>query len=480
MKKALAVVLAAAMMALMLAACGSSGSSSAAPAAAASSAESEAAPAAEAKSEAAPAAEAESEAAPAAEAASASSQSEAAAEETVNYLAELVAMDDGLCLSGVQSPVQEDRSDIYKALDKVEKKDKVTVAFCGASLGADFFVAWERSMVEETEKRGWEFLESNAQFDIELQNTQFDAFVQQGVDVIILNALRPDAQVDRIEAAVNAGIPVILATSAPSTPEIPAVTTICAGSNLAGWLSGQYAAEQFYKPGEAINIGFALMFTSIADTNSHGCGFISGYLAYVAEQEGHPYADRYAATIDGMKIWLELRDKGKYDASDMGMNLVGYGQGEGTDAASGQVASSDLLTAHPEMDLIVVDTDGMVTGVISEIEQHSMVPNEDIKVICCSDGTETVCKLIKEGVVMASGLNHPAYYTKGIFACLDTMYTDNGGDFDINNLCANTFNPTEMITQDNVNDYYIEGAMFGAPLAEFKVYDVPTWNAENA
>jgi len=417
------------------------------------------------------------EPAPAAE----ESKSEAAApaaEDGTNYLEELVAMNDGLSLSGIQSAHQEDRSDVYKALDKIEKKDDVTVAFAGASLGSDFFVEWERTIVDMAKERGWKLLESNAQFDMELQNTQVDSFIQQGVDVLILNAVRLDAQVDRVQAAVDAGIPVVVAGPTPGTPDMPVISTIISGSNLSGWMAGQFAAEQLYKPGEVAKIGFAVANISDADSNSRPCGFISGFIAYVAQQEGTPYTDRYAATIDGLKIWTELKNKGKYDASDKGVDFVGYGQGEGTDAAAGQVASSDLLTAHSDMDLIVVETDTMVTGVISEIEQHSLVPNEDIKIICCADGTGNVCQLIKDGVVLGSALNNPKFYSEGIFACLDAMFGDDNG-LDVNNLCINNFCPTEMITQDNIDDYYEEGAFFGKAHAGFTVYDVPKWNAEN-
>jgi len=480
MKKALVTLLIAAMTATMLAACGGSGSSSssAAPAAAASSAKSEAAAASSAASSAA--SEAASEAASAAS--TAASSAEAAAEGTINYLDELLKIDDGLSLSGIQSAHQVDRSDVYKALDKVEKKDNVTLAFAGASLGAEFFVSWEKTLVREAEARGWTLLESNAQFDMELQNTQVDAFIQQGVDCIILNAVRLDAQIDRIQAAVDAGIPVIVAgPSDGRDPETPVVTVVVAGANIQGYYAGEYAAEKLYDPDKVLKVGLCLSFLSDASSCSRACGFISGWIDKVAEIEGHPYENRYAATIDGLKIWTEVKDKGKYDASaDWAIDFVGYGQGEGTDASAGQVATSDLLTAHPDMNLLVVEVDQMVTGAISEIEQHSLVPNEDIKLICCADGTEAVCEMIKNGTVLGSTLNVPEFYTFGIFTALDAMFTDKEVDFDINNLTLNEYNPTEMITQENIDDYYYEGCMFGTAHKEFEFYDVPSWNEANS
>ena len=488
MKKGLTIILITAMVAAMLAACGSSGGSSAAPAAAASSAKSEAAaPAAaasSAKSEAAPAAaesSAKSEAAAPAEAASAASSAAAEAEGDINYLEELLKIDDGLSLSGIQSAHQVDRSNVYKALDKVEKKDKVTLAFAGASLGAEFFVSWEKTLVREAEARGWTLLESNAQFDMELQNTQVDAFIQQGVDCIILNAIRLDAQIDRIQAAVDAGIPVIVAgPSDGRDPEMPVVTVVVAGANIQGYYAGEYAAEKLYKAGEVVKTGFCTAFLSDASSCSRCCGFISGWIAKAAEINGNPYPNRYAATIDGLKIWTEVKNKGKYDASaDWGIDFVGYGQGEGTDASAGQVATSDLLTAHSDMDLLVIEVDQMTSGAISEIEQHSLVPNEDIKLICCTDGTESICEMIKDGLVMGSTLNVPEFYTIGIFTALDAMFTDKEVDFDINNLTLNEYNPTEMITQENIDDYYYEGCMFGTAHKEFEFFDVPSWNSAN-
>ena len=467
MKKRIATIIIAAMLASMLAACGGSSSSAEAPAAA-SSAKSEA-PAAAATS-------AKSEA-PAAEASSAAAE----AEGEINYLEELLKLDDGLSLSGIQSAHQEDRSGVYKALDKIEKKDDVTLAFAGASLGAEFFVSWEKTLVREAEDRGWTLLESNAQFDMELQNNQIDAFIQQGVDCIILNAIRLDAQIDRIQAAVDAGIPVIVAgPSDGRDPETPVVTVVVAGANIQGYYAGEYAAEKMYDASNPLKVGFCTAFLSDASSCSRCCGFISGWIAKAAEINGTPFENRYAATIEGLRIWKEVKDKGKYDASDeWSINFVGYGQGEGTDASAGQVATSDLLTAHSDMDLLVIEVDQMTSGAISEIEQHSLVPGEDIKLICCSDGTEAICEMIKDGLVMGSTLNVPEFYTFGIFTALDAMFTDKAVDFDINNLTLNEYNPTEMITEENIDDYYYPGCMFGTAHVSFDFYDVPGWNAAN-
>lgn len=402
-------------------------------------------------------------------------------DENVNYLEKLLEVNDGLSLSGIQSPVQEDRSGIEKALQNIGTKDDLVIGWLGASLGSDFFTAWMDATKQMAAERGWTLLESNAQFDMEVQNTQMDSYVQQGVDVIVLNAVRLDAQVAQVKAAVEAGIPVICAGPTPGQTEYPVVTTVISGSLWSGFLVGQYAAEQMYSQDKALQVGYVGANFSDGDTNSRGCGFISGYLYKSAEMNGEPYADRYAAVLDGFNIWQEFKNSGSYDASDFGLNLVGYGQGGGTDAAAGQVASSDLLTAHPEMELIIVETDTMVSGVISECKMHDAIPGTDIQLMTCADGTANVCNYIEEGSVMASALNSPYFYSQGVFAALDAMFGPDAGNLDVNNLTINQYCPTELITKDNITTTYprAEDDVFATPTESFSIYTVDEWNAEN-
>ena len=105
-----------------------------------------------------------------------------------------------------------------------------------------------------------------------------------------------------------------------------------------------------------------------ADSESRPCGFIGGFLLKSAEMAGNPYPSKYDAMLEGYYAWVDLRDNGKLDLSEKGINFVGYGSGGSPDPQGGQKASLILVTAHPEMDLLFVETD-----MFPELKQKSRV-----------------------------------------------------------------------------------------------------------
>ena len=462
-KKVIAVLLATAMCASLFAACGAK--------------KEEAAPAAESTSAAA-----EETTEEAAEETTEEAAAPADGEKIENYHDWLVEHNDNLSLSGIQASVQEDRADVYKALDKVEKKDDVTIGWAGASLGSTFFTAWMDYSHALAEKYGYKMVESNCQFDTEKQNTQIDSFIQQGVDVIMLNAVDVPSQATKIQDCIDAGIPVVVATNTFGTTKDPFITNIISSANENGFLAGEYACEQLYDGKTPVKVGMTVSDLSNGDSNSRMCGFISGFVMKSSEIQGKPITDKYEAIYYGFNIWQELKNSGSYDASaEWGLDIVGYGKGGGTDAASGQTAASDLLTAHPDMDVIAIEEDSQAGGVIAECKQHDLVPGEDIKLACCADGTISVCDMIKDGSVMCSSINSPEYYANAIFQVLNVLFgKEENPDLDLNNLIPNQNLPTELITPENVDDYYVEGADFAPVKAESVLYTVPQWNEKNA
>lgn len=180
--------------------------------------------------------------------------------------------------------------------------------------------------------------------------------------------------------------------------------------------------------------------------------------------------------LEGYYAWVDLRDNGKLDLSEKGINFVGYGSGGSPDPQGGQKASSDLLTAHPEMDLLFVETDPMFPGVEAEIKSHNKVPGKDILVVCAADGLKAAMDAIKDGRLMATGYNSPLLNGTTIVDLIHEMFEKNR---DVNNLVANAYTPAYIITSDNVDEFYDPNLDVAKPVP-FSVPTVDEYNAQAA
>lgn len=362
---------------------------------------------------------------------------------------QLMQMEDKLPLAGLMPSHLESRESIDKGLP-VEPKEDVVVGWTAASLGSTFFVGMMDSAYEAAEHYGYTIIEQNANFDLALQQTHLDSFITQGVDVIMLNAVDLRSSTADIKRCVDAGIPVIVTGPTAAEDNYQIVTNILLNSNESGFQVGLYTAEKMYKAGEVLEVGLAITKMSDDASNSRPCGWISGYLYKKAEIDGNPYASKYDAILDGYNYWLQLKSKGSLDlSSEHGLNFVGVG--ENTDAAAGQKASSDILTASPEMDLLIVEQDSFLPGVIQEVKQHGRTAGEDITLVTCGDGTRDVLDYIKSGEVLATATCIPYYNGWGAMALVNKMFT---GQADANNMPVNSYTPTICINPDNVDDYY--------------------------
>lgn len=377
--------------------------------------------------------------------------------ETVGAYQQLMEKEDRLPLSGLQALQLEDRTDVEKALP-VEQKDDVVIGWAGAFLGSTFFEEMLNSANTAADKYGYTINFQNANFDLQSQLTQVETFVTQGVDIIVLNAVEIDSSVAAIRRSVQAGIPVIVTGPRQASDEYPIVTTVLSGSFNSGYEVGALAARELYKKdSDPLKVGMALSMLDSADAQSRPTGFISGYLYESAIIAGTPYKDKWEATLAAYDAWIKIRDEGSYVDTGLGLDFVGYGTGGATDAAAGQIASSDLLTANPDIDILFVETDSMLPGAFTEIRQHDLEPGEDLLVMCAADGTREALKFIKDGDLFSTATNIPTYNGEKIVDLIHKMF---GEGFDANNLPANSFTPTMAIYAGNVDEYYDENAPF--------------------
>jgi ABC-type sugar transport system substrate-binding protein len=399
-----------------------------------------------------------------------------------------------LALSGVQPKEYDSRASVDKALPVEPKKaSELKIGWAAASLGSEFFIGMRDSGLARAEELGIKSVDlQNADFNLETQQQQVDTFITNKVDAIILNAVDLHSSVQMIQKIVDAGIPVLVTGPTAAKPEYEIISATISGSNESGFQVGLYCAEKLYTKGEVLNVGMVISKLEDADSNSRPCGWIAGFLYKSAELDGTPYDSKYDALLEAYNIWEEYKSARKYDLSDKGLNLTQLGVGEGTDAAKGQAATSEVLIADPNMDLLVVEMDSMSVGALAEITTQGKTPGEDIKVVTCADGTVTALDFIKEGKLMATATNIPFMNSVSMMDIIYNMYDGSNTDKTqaewceyYNDMPATSFTPTMAVTEDNVDKYYPadpSDPIFGT-FARFDPWtpiDIPGYNAEHA
>jgi ribose transport system substrate-binding protein len=415
--------------------------------------------------------------APASAAPSAAASAEASAEPTETALEKLLNMEDKLPLGGLQPANLESRASINKALPmKKTNADDITIGWASASQGSSFFTEMLRSAQEECDEFGYQLNYQVANFDVNAQMTQIDTFLTQQVDFLVVNAVDIDATVSYYQKAVDQGIPVIVVGPTGGQQDYPIVTTVLSGSFESGYVVGQYVAEKLYDEynGKELKVGFVISRAGDADSNSRPCGFVSGYLQKQAELNGKPYASKWDATLDGYTAWTECRNTGASKVDGI-LDLVGYAAAGGTDANSGQTAAGDLLTAHPDMNIVMCDTDSLSPGVLQEMTQHDVTPGEDMLVICGADAAKYTMENIKDGKIFACGTNAPYYTGAGVIDIIHDIL--DGADY--NDLPINSYTPTYCVNVDNINEYYDPSLEF-APMLDWTIQTTDEYNAAAA
>ncbi len=390
----------------------------------------------------------------------------------------LLSLDDKLPLGGLQPSHLDSREEIYKALDKLEDPGdgSFTIAWASASQGSSFFTEMVSSAKAKCDEYGWKFLNQSAEFDLGTQQTQIENFLTQDIDFLVVNAVEIDAEVEYYRQAVEKGIPVIIVGCTAAQEEYPIVTNIVSGSFEAGYSVGEYVAEKLWGQfPDGLNWGAVISRAGDADSNSRPCGFISGYLHKYAELAGTPYASKWDATVIGYNAWTQCRDQGSASIDGI-INLVGYGAAGSTDAASAQPVAADLLTAHPEINLMFSETDSLCPGIYQECIQHERVPGKDILLCCGADGADYTLEKIKSGEYLAVGVNAPYYTGQGVVELIHRILTDSS--FDANNLPATSYTPTYCVSAENVDDVWDGEAAF-ASMLEWNLQTIDEYNAAN-
>lgn len=280
--------------------------------------------------------------------------------------------------------------------DKIEK-----IGLMVQDMSNPFFSAMDKGAKKAAKEIGAELNVQDAQLDLSAQHNQIDAFIQQGVDLIVVSAVDGGGIAPAIARAKEAGIIVM----AVDTPAEGADAVIMTDAVQAGMKSCEYLFEKMGGKGKVLLVDGTPIQTII---------------------------DR----IDGCK---------KVAANYPDIKIVGQ-QASKNDRASGLLVTTDMLTANPDVTGIFGMNDPSALGAVLAVEQAGK--NEQIIVTGVDGSPVAVDELKRENSpFIGTATQNPGKMVTEAVRIAQEMVAGN--------IPAETtiLIPSELVTRDNVEEY---------------------------
>lgn len=354
------------------------------------------------------------------------------------------------------------RADIDKAIEPNNVKDSVKVGYVTWNNSTPFFSISENHIKGLCEQWGYEFVSLCSDGDINKQIANIESMVTMGVDVIIDCDYSVESELPAIREAVNAGVPVIgygLVFPADS----PVITTSACTYYEQGFLVGQYIAD-FYKDEPDLRLATIPGMIGHPIGESTLNGFLGGFVYERAIQMGKPFAQREDAMLYGYNLEQEIVKNAKFADPTYGWEVVqsidGYWSQDG-----GLTAMEDILTAHPDIDLVWTANDSEGFGAIQAMENAGYEVGKDIQICSVGDGLKDALQLIKDGKYLCITLASPYTYSGTCAQLVHKIFTEG---FDATNLTSTTYMLDVLVTKDNVDEWMTDNEFTTLPDAVFK------------
>ena len=289
------------------------------------------------------------------------------------------------------------------------------------TLDAPYFAAQEVSAKKRAEELGCEVISVDGQNDLNKQVADVEDMVAQGIGALIINPRDSKGLVPAVNAATAAGVKVFVIDSTID-PQANIVTLVQSSNSQNGLLVGQWLADN--TKGKDLKIAL-----------------ISGDKGNEVGQE------RRLGVLAGLTEG-QLRNEGRAP-----FEVVGQGWG-GWNNEGGLKAMEDLLTANPDINVVLGENDSMVLGAQKALEQAGHTG--DVLFLAAADGQKEALQAIKDGKYGATGLNDPALVAA---TAVDLAKKALDGDLpaDISRV---TYTTPVAITKDNVDTYLKPDAVF--------------------
>lgn len=294
------------------------------------------------------------------------------------------------------------------------------IGYCTPSLDAPYYQALLTSIKENTEGNGMEFLSADGQGDINKQIAAVEDLITKGVDALLLNPKDPMALVAVTKVAKAANIPVFIIDSSID-PSAEFVTTIQSDNLANGQLAGEWVAKKF--------------------------GSKKMKIALLSGNAGNPVGlTRKQGLLQGITE-EQLRSLGYID-----LNVVTQMYTEWT-YAGGLKAMEDILVAHPDVNVVITESDVCVLGAIKAIAQAGKT--NDILIVAGADGQKEAIKYIMDtDFYGCTAMNSPVQIGKNAVEAA-IQYINGKRDF-----AKKSYTAPLLITKENAAQYYNPKALF--------------------
>lgn len=327
--------------------------------------------------------------------------------------------------------------------------DTVKVGLAMKTQNGPYFVKLTEKVEEYCAERGWECTTLTADEDNAKEAENMETFIAQGMDVIFLDSIDPDACIPSIDAAAEAGIPVINLDSGVNGGDY--VTTVYSDNEQNGRLSGLAYVEWMEENGkgdeEIISILLSGKKGNVAGLERRTglfCGIIEGRTGCTEEEAWEAAND----------IEDQLLASGSAENADAKFVIRGQGWGDWTEEA-GLTAAEDFITANPDVNTLLGENDQMLFGGMTALENAGLT---GVAIVAAADGAQAAFDLIKENDTadnpyIASGLNSPVLVAeKGVEIAEEIVNGASWDDYE-----QITLTEAAGVTKDLVDQYYDVG-----------------------
>ncbi|GGE11849.1 ABC transporter substrate-binding protein [Aureimonas endophytica] len=288
------------------------------------------------------------------------------------------------------------------------------------TLSAPYFAAQEAAAVDQAKKAGCEVSTADGQNDMNKQIADVEDMVAKGVKLLILNPRDPEGLVAAANAATAAGVKVVVMDSSINT-DANVVTQVRSSNDQNGYLVGQWLAKRMQ--------GTPMKIALLSGSQGNEVG-----------------RDRRLGVFRGV-VEGQLVNEGKSS-----FEVVGQGWGS-WEQEGGLKAMEDLLTAHPDVNVVLAENDSMALGGMKALEG---VGKTDVLVLAAADGQKEALAAIKEGKYGATGLNDPDLVAR---TAVDIGMKALNGSLEPGFPKLKLTEPA-VITKENVDKFYRPDAVF--------------------
>ncbi|GAB3815725.1 ABC transporter substrate-binding protein [Tessaracoccus terricola] len=300
----------------------------------------------------------------------------------------------GACTTGDQEPGTTGAP--AEMPDKIE-----SIGLMVQDMSNPFFAAMSKGAEDAAAELGATLNVQDAQLDLANQSDQIDAFIQQGVDLVVISAVDEDGIAPSIERAHAAGMIVI----AVDTPAVGADAVVMTDAIEAGEVACSYLFEAMGGSGNILIVDGTPIQTII---------------------------DRITGCENVLENYPDI-------------NVVGH-QSSNNDRASGLDVTTDMLTANGDVQGIFGMNDPSALGAVLAVMQAGR--GDEIQVVGIDGSPEAVGELQQDGSpFIASATQNPAEMVRQAVEIAQKIV--DGETLDETTVLI----PSVIVTRDNVGEY---------------------------